>query len=55
MIAQSVDQRKPATIIGRLAAAVRSLSERIDSLAYRSQLGPTRPNEAADFRPARRR
>jgi len=43
------------SFVARMSAGARNLASRVDIIAFRGQLGPTRDDERRDFRPARRR
>ncbi len=55
MTAQSTIRPHSPSLVERMSAGARGLTSRIDTIAFRAQLGPTRPDESRDFRPARRR
>jgi hypothetical protein len=55
MIAQHAPGHRSPSITGRIARAARSMARRVDIIAFRGQLGPSRALEMRDFRPARRR
>lgn len=55
MTAQLNNRRYSPSLVERMNAGARSLSRRIDTFAFRGQLGPTRADEIREFRPARRR
>jgi hypothetical protein len=55
MTVQQISQSHAHPFVERMTAAARGLSRRVNDIAYRTQLGPSRDPEARDFRPSRRR